>query len=138
MIDPAEVRPELDPQLVERTREYLAAVDSGDLDAMEAFYAPEFVNIRYDRAGQVVNIPRAVFMRMLRGWASAGAGGPVVAAERTEILATSHYGDCASVLMLRVKNGETVTYNFVWQQRASRWQVLREFTTHDKLPTPDN
>lgn len=139
MIDLMAVRPELDPELIELTRKYLAVVDAGDLDALESFYAPEFVNIRYDKAGQAVNIPREVFLGMLRGWAAAEPSAPPApaAAEDTKILATSRYGDCASVLMLRTKAGETVAYNFVWQQRDTRWLVLREFTMHEALPSPD-
>jgi len=135
VINPTAVRAELDPELIERTNDYLAAVDSGDLDALAGFYAPDFVNIRYDRAGQAANIPLEVFMGLLRGWAAAGDSGPAPAA-RTQIVATSHYGDCASVLMLRDKGDETVAYNFVWQRRGGRWLVLREFTLHEELPTP--
>ncbi len=40
--------------------------------------------------------------------------------------------------MLRVKDGETVACNFVWQHRDGGRLVLREFTLHHKLPTPDN
>jgi len=143
MIDPSAVRPELDAELIERTRLYLSAVDAGDLDALEGFYAPEFVNIRYDRAGQAVNLTRDIFLGIVRGWAAAGDAAPAgppspPAADRTEIIATSRFSDCASVLMLRVKDGETVAYNFVWQQHDDGWLVLREFTLHDKLPTPDN
>ncbi len=43
------------------------------IDALEAFYAPEFVNIRYDRSGQAINLPREVFMGIVRSWAVAGA-----------------------------------------------------------------
>jgi hypothetical protein len=75
---------------------------------------------------------------MLRGWAGTEPSGPPapVAAEDTKILATSRYGDCASVLMLRTKAGETVAYNFVWQHRETGWTVLREFTMHEALPGP--
>jgi ketosteroid isomerase-like protein len=141
MIGASAVQPELDPELLELTREYLKAVDAGDLDALDAFYAPEFVNIRYDRNGRAINIPRDVFMGIVRGWAaptdSETTGIPApAAADRTDIIATSRYSDCASVLMLRVKDGKTVTYNFVWQHRNGSWLVLREFTLHDELPTP--
>ena len=143
MIDPSAVQPELDPELLELTREYLKAVDAGDLDALDALYAPEFVNIRYDRNGHAVNLHREVFLGIVRGWAaptdSAATGIPAPpTAERTDIIATSRYSDCASVLVVRVKDGQTVTYNFVWQHRGGDWLVLREFTHHDALPTPDN
>jgi hypothetical protein len=53
--------------------------------------------------------------------------------EWTKIAATSRYSDCASVLMLRRKNGETWAYHFVWQKQDGKWQVLREFTLHEQF-----
>ena len=50
------VKPELDELLVGRMKSYLAAVDAGDLDAMEQFYADDFVNIRYDKDANAANI----------------------------------------------------------------------------------
>jgi len=137
-MDRPAIAAELDPELIELTTRYLAVVDAGDLDAMERFYAPEFVNIRYDSLGQAANIPLAIFMNILRGWAAAGDDHPLPAAEQTTFVATSRFSDCASVLMLRVKGSETVAYNFVWQQQDGQWRVLREFTYHEKLPGGDD
>jgi len=143
MIDLSAVQPEMNPELIERTRAYLAVVDAGDLDMLETFYAPDFVNIRYDRTGRAVNLPLDAFMGILRGWASedqaAPSGVPVPPqAEETRIVATTQYGEYASVLMLRIKGGETLAYNFVWRYHDDEWRVLREFTLHDVLPVPEN
>jgi ketosteroid isomerase-like protein len=133
-MDRAAMAVELDQELVECTRKYLAAVDAGDLDTMEQFYAPDFVNIRYDELGRAANIPRDIFMSLLRGWAADDGTHPLPEAEETHFVATTKFAGCASVLMLRVKGGETVSYNFVWQQRGGRWMVLREFTYQSRLP----
>ena len=130
------IEPELNEALIEQTKNYLAAVDSGDIDTMERFYDDSFVNIRYDKAGHAANISKQVFLGMLRKWAQAGDDHPLVAAQDTTFVATSEYGDCASVLMIRDKGDETVSYNFVWKQLGTEWRIIREFTFQDALPNP--
>lgn len=132
------IKPELDESLVERMKGYLTAVDAGDLDAMEQFYADDFVNIRYDKEANAANIPKNVYMKLLRSWATQGEGThPLAAAQTTHFAATSKYGDYASVLIVRPKGTDIVSYNFVWHNQAGKWHIVREFTFQDKLPQPN-
>lgn len=134
-MDIESIKPELDETLISRTKEYLAAVDAGDIDVMERFYHADFVNIRFDKQGNAVNISKGVFMDLIRGWQKqAESSHPLRPAEETKLVATSGYGGCASVLMLRNKGDEIVSYNFVWKQVDGQWRVLREFTFQDELP----
>ena len=137
-MDLERIKPELDEQLIEQMKSYLAAVDAGDLDAMEQFYADDFVNIRYDKDANAANIPKNVYMTLLRSWTKQGDGThPLAAAQTTHFVATSKYGDHASVLIIRPKGEEIVSYNFVWRNQADKWRIVREFTFQDKLPQPN-
>ncbi|HJP96082.1 MAG TPA: hypothetical protein VJ843_01785 [Candidatus Saccharimonadales bacterium] len=136
-MDRSLIKPELDASLVEKMKRYLAAVDAGDLDAMEQFYADDFVNIRYDKAAQAANIPKGVYMNLLRSWAAQSDGAhPLAAAQTTHFVATTQYGEYASVLLIRPKGLDIVSYNFVWRNQADTWRIVREFTFQDALPQP--
>jgi hypothetical protein len=41
----------MDMYVERRLTQYIAAVESNDLDALEDFYDMDFINIRHDRAG---------------------------------------------------------------------------------------
>lgn len=132
------IKPELDESLVERMKDYLTAVDAGDLDTMEQFYADDFVNIRYDKDANAANIPKSIYVNLLRDWAKQGDDAhPLEAAQTTHFVATSKYGDYASVLIVRPKGEDIVSYNFVWRNQAGTWRIVREFTFQDTLPQPN-
>lgn len=119
----------------QRLNEYLLAVESNDLEALEDFYDTDFVNIRYDRSGARVTLDRATFMGLLHRWQT-GAKHPLPTATETKFIATSCYSEYASTLFLRVKGGQTLSYNMIWRRHGDNWKLAREFTFHEALPTP--
>ena len=117
----------------QRLTEYINAVETNDIEALEDFYDDDFVNVRYDKSGDTVTLDRATFLGLLRTWRSEGTH-PLPKATRTTFIATSYYSDYASSLLLRVKGGQTLSYNMVWRQHAGSWKLAREFTFHEELP----
>jgi ketosteroid isomerase-like protein len=118
----------------QRLTQYIAAVESNDLEALEDFYDTDFVNVRYDRSGALVTLDRDVFMRLLRDWKREG-NHPLPVATETKFITTSFFSDFASSLLLRVKGGQTLSYNMVWRRHSDSWKLVREFTFHESLPT---
>lgn len=120
--------------VVQHMRSYLAAGATLDLEAFDAFYAPEFENIRTDRLGQVVTITREQLMTRLAQLKAANQPFAASTDEDTEILGTSWFGSHCSLLMRRVKDGRPVLYNFIWRQESDgRLQIVREFTFEEDL-----
>lgn len=117
----------------ERLTNYIAAVEANDLDALEDFYDTDFVNIRYDKSGAVVTLDRSQFLWLLRSWEREGTH-PLPTATETKFLATSFFSDYATSLLLRVKSGQTLSYNLLWRRHGDTWRLAREFTFHEALP----
>ncbi|WP_412544192.1 hypothetical protein R8Z50_17365 [Longispora sp. K20-0274] len=123
----------MDQALVDSMWQYLNAGLAMDVDALETLYDPTFENLRYDEAGRTVTLTRAQFMARFR---ALRASGQTVgdALDDVEFVATSHYGDNASIIMRRTKDGEPVLYNFVWRLEAGRpVAIVREFTQERDL-----
>lgn len=121
----------------QRLTKYIAAVESNDLEALEDFYDTDFVNVRYDRSGALVTLDRDVFMGLLRDWKREG-NHPLPVATETKFITTSFFSDFASSLLLRVKGGQTLSYNMVWRRHSDSWKLVREFTFHESLPAPSD
>lgn len=119
----------------QRLKQYLLAVESNDLEALEDFYDNDFVNIRYAKSGAHVTLDRATFMGLLHRWQTE-ATHPLPIATETKFIATSFYSEYASTLFLRVKGGQTLSYNMIWRRQGDNWKLAREITFHEALPVP--
>lgn len=119
----------------QRLNQYLLAVESNDLEALEDFYDNDFVNIRYDKSGAHVTLERATFMGLLHK-RQTQATRPLPTATETKFIAPSFYSAYASSRFLRVKGGQTLSYKMIWRRRGANWKLAREFTFHEALPTP--
>ena len=119
----------------QRLTQYITAVEFNDLDALEDFYDADFVNVRYDRSGALVTLDRDVFMGLLQSWKRDG-NHPLPLATETKFITTSFFSDFAACLLLRVKGGQTLSYNMIWRRHGDTWKLAREFTFHEALPAP--
>lgn len=72
---------------------------------------------------------------LLRTWTTQGTH-PLPAATETKFIATSFHSEYASTLLLRVKGGETLSYEMIWRRSGDTWKLAREFTFHEALPVP--
>jgi len=117
----------MEQSLIEGMQVYLAAGVAMDLDAMDALYDDEFVNVRVDLDGRTVTLTKGMFMQRFRAMREQGqALGP---ADDATFLATTIYGDFGQIVMRRVNEGEPVLYTFVWRMRDGQAvTMLREFT----------
>ncbi|WP_457030467.1 nuclear transport factor 2 family protein [Kitasatospora sp. P5_F3] len=123
----------MDQALVDRMWEYLNAGLAMDVEALDALYDPEFENVRFDGAGQVVTLVKEQFMARFR---AVRAQGQVVgeALDDVTFLTTSEYGGQGTIVMRRVNEGGPVLYTFVWRREQGRWTTLvREFTFEQDL-----
>ncbi|NUP02564.1 MAG: hypothetical protein HOV96_41450 [Nonomuraea sp.] len=122
----------MDQSLVDSMWEYLNAGLTMDIDKIDALYDPEFENIRIDEAGLIVALTKAQFMD--RFHALKAQGQHMEPVDDVEFLTTTRYGDHATIIMRRVKEGRPVLYNFVWRMDGDRpATILREFTNEKDL-----
>lgn len=122
----------MDQSLVDSMREYLNAGLEMDVDKLDALYDPEFENIRIDETGLTVTLTKAQFMDRFR--ALKAQGRRMEPADDAEFLTTTRYGDHATIIMRRVKEGRPVLYNFVWRMDDDRpATILREFTNEKDI-----
>lgn len=130
---------QLDPRagdpVAERVREYIRAVEAGDLEALESFYADDFENIRFDHHGQSVRLERRTFLGLLSKWQDTGSH-PLPPATSTTLHPTSYFPGYAASTLTRVKGGQSLAYVLIWQETHRGWLLLREFTIHEALPPP--
>uniref|UniRef100_A0AAU2JHG4 Nuclear transport factor 2 family protein n=1 Tax=Streptomyces sp. NBC_00049 TaxID=2903617 RepID=A0AAU2JHG4_9ACTN len=118
----------MDQMLVNRMREYFDAGLAMDVERLDALYDPQFENLRFDEAGRVVSLTKEQFMARFRALRAQGQR-VGESTDDVDFLATSVYGDHASIFMRRVKDGVPVLYDFVWRLEGGRpATILREFT----------
>ncbi|KQV24228.1 MULTISPECIES: nuclear transport factor 2 family protein [unclassified Kitasatospora] len=123
----------MDQSLVDRMWEYLNAGLAMDVEALDALYDPEFENVRFDGAGQVVTLVKEQFMARFRAVRAQGQRvGETL--DDVSFLTTSEYGGQGTIVMRRAEEGVPVLYTFVWRREQGRWTTLvREFTFEQDL-----
>jgi hypothetical protein len=122
----------LDPQLIDAMHAYFRAGATLDLVALEQLYAPDFVNLRIDRAGRTIALTKAQFMT--RFGQMKVEGSTYEPSDDIEFLATDRFDEYGSLLMRRVKEGAPVLYNFLWRTENGRpTAIVRELTIEEDL-----
>ncbi|NUR30835.1 MAG: hypothetical protein HOV83_34140 [Catenulispora sp.] len=114
--------------LVDAMGSYLKAGLEMDVDALDAFYDPEFENVRVDQAGRTITLTKDAFMSRFRALREQGQRiGESI--DDASFPATTDLGDQAAIVMRRVKDGVPVFYTFVWRVEDGRpTTILRELT----------
>jgi ketosteroid isomerase-like protein len=129
----------VDPELRQVVEEFVKAVDSGDIGAVRAAYSSEFLNVRVADDGGFVRLSSAQILGMLKA-PEVGKGPSVqsIPTKETTIQHAEVIGDMGFVLMIRVKNlgngWEPMFYSLLWQKRAGKWELLREFVHQRSSP----
>ncbi|WP_203787677.1 DUF4440 domain-containing protein [Longispora fulva] len=117
----------MEQALIDAMWRYLDAGLALDIDALDALYDDDFENLRVDLSGQAVTLTKAMFLARFR--AMREQGDKLEPTDDVTFPATTVFGDHASVIMRRVKDGEPVLYTFVWRLEDGRpATILREIT----------
>lgn len=120
-------------------QQFLADVDSADIAAVVATYAPEFLCVRVADEGGFATLTReqmAAFLNRPGGHAT--AAGASIPTRETAIHHAEMIGDTGVVLLTRVKNlgngWEPLFYTFLWRKQEEHWQLLREYVHQKNIP----
>jgi len=121
----------MDRELVDAMRRYLAAGEVMDLNGLDACYDDDFLNLRVDGVGQVVQITKAQLMQRFAGMKAQGA--TLDPTDDATFPVATRFDDFGVIVMRRVKNDLAVLYAFVWRLHDGKpTTILREFTfEHD-------
>ena len=119
--------------------QFVKAMDNADVASVASAYSPEFVNVRVSDDGGFVQLTGPQILAMLKPSAAERPSGLTsIPTKDTVIHHAEVIGDMGFVLMTRVKDlgsgWEPMYYSLVWQKRAGKWNLLREFVHQRTIP----
>jgi hypothetical protein len=122
----------MDTALIDAMHEYFKAGATLDIPTLDRLYAPDFLNLRMDRAGQTIVLTKPQFMARFGQMKAEGT--TYEPSDDIEFLATDSFDNYASLVMRRVKEGKPVLYNFLWRtERGQPTAIVRELTVEEDL-----
>ena len=130
--------------LKEALADFLAKVDSAQVDEIIPYYDPGFVSVRVVDAGPFIKMD---YNQMINFWKMIserkGNAGSFNYKGIVTQSTTVHYieiqGNTAYVLLTRIKNfgngPEPVFYNLIWLYKNNKWYLSREIVHQRTLPS---
>jgi hypothetical protein len=124
--------------LSEATSQFVAAIDSLDVEAVGSLYEPDFACIRLSDDGGEANLTGPQILSMLSKGHHNSRSTPALPTKNTKIHHMEIADQTGFVVMSRVKdlgNGwEPMFYLLVWKQEGESWRLKREFVHQRTTP----